>query len=178
MELPNENNYYGYIYCTTNLVNGMKYLGKHEKHKGKWDGVRKYDRPDNNYYIGSGTLLMRAIKKYGKENFEKDILQYCVDAKDLSESETYWGEYFGVKKSDLFYNIAETGTGGYLGEDIYRDLSIKRKQWYKEGKITGNVFKPGIGSKPFAHKISVAKKGKPWSEKRREAYNRKYNKNT
>lgn len=45
------------IYKTTNLINGKIYIGQDSK-----------DRP--NYY-GSGKLIHRAIKKYGKENFKK-----------------------------------------------------------------------------------------------------------
>jgi len=50
-----------YIYLTTNLINNKKYIGKHfgELEDG---------------YLGSGLLLQRAIEKYGKENFSKQIL--------------------------------------------------------------------------------------------------------
>ena len=50
-----------YIYMTTNNITGMKYIGKH------------YGELDNSY-LGSGTILKRAIPKYGKENFTKSIL--------------------------------------------------------------------------------------------------------
>lgn len=44
---------YGYIYETTNLINGKKYIGK--RVKPKFDGN----------YKGSGKVLKHAIEKYG-----------------------------------------------------------------------------------------------------------------
>ena len=45
---------YGFIYITTNLVNGIRYLGQ-----------KKFDRIWKTY-LGSGSIIRRAIKKYGK----------------------------------------------------------------------------------------------------------------
>lgn len=44
---------YGYIYITTNLVNGKKYIGRHKS--------EVFDES----YKGSGLLLSRSIDKYG-----------------------------------------------------------------------------------------------------------------
>ncbi len=93
--LPDQNSCYGAIYCTTNLVNGKKYIGQ--------------DSNNNPKYFGSGVAFAGALKKYGKENFEKEILQYCINQEDLNESEIYWIDYFGAVKSDLFYNLADGG---------------------------------------------------------------------
>ena len=54
MEIENP---YGFIYITTNMVNGKRYIGQ----KKFCDGWKTY--------LGSGKLLKKAIKKYCKENF-------------------------------------------------------------------------------------------------------------
>lgn len=51
-----------YVYITTNLINGMRYIGMHYGEL-------------NDDYLGSGNLIQLAIQKYGKENFKKDILE-------------------------------------------------------------------------------------------------------
>ena len=52
---------YFYLYQIINKLNDKIYVGVH-----KTDNL-------NDGYMGSGKILNRAIKKYGVENFEKDI---------------------------------------------------------------------------------------------------------
>ena len=56
---------FGYIYKTTNLINGKIYIGKRQK--------QEFDK----YYLGSGIYLKKAIEKYGKENFSCEIIDKC-----------------------------------------------------------------------------------------------------
>jgi group I intron endonuclease len=103
------------IYKTTNKVNGKFYVGK--------------DEANNPNYLGSGYMLKSAIEKYGKENFEKEILEVCKNSKHLQEREIYWIAKLNALDHNLAYNIAEGGTGGntYKGKSESEMLEIKAK---------------------------------------------------
>lgn len=85
------------IYKITNLSNGKIYIGKDEK-----------DRP---FYMGSGLIIKQAIKKYGKENFDKEILETCYSKEDLCKREKYWIETLN-SITPAGYNISPGGNGG------------------------------------------------------------------
>lgn len=136
-----------YIYKITNLVNGKTYIGQH-----------KYKKL-NDYYMGSGILLYKAKKKYGKENFEKEILYSSIQYKETADDM----EKFAIKKERALgkaeYNLADGGAGisGYhfhLSEETKKKMSEywKGKQFSEETK----------------KRISDAKKGKHHSEEARK----------
>lgn len=91
---------YGYIYMTTNLVNGKKYIGQ----KASSSFVEDYK--------GSGTYLKNAINKYGIENFKTEILKWCYDQEELDSSERFFIEQNNAVESDDFYNLAKGGSFG------------------------------------------------------------------
>lgn len=66
---------YHFIYKTTNLLNNKYYLGMHSTN----------DLNDN--YIGSGTHLWHAIRKYGKKNFKIEILEFLSSREELVKRE-------------------------------------------------------------------------------------------
>lgn len=96
------------IYKTTNLINGNFYIGQ--------------DSKNNPSYLGSGNLLNRAIKKYGRENFIKEIVEQCDSKQHLDEREIFW-----ISKLKPLYNIAKGGSGGdtYSNHPDY-DLIIEK----------------------------------------------------
>lgn len=93
---------FGFIYITTNLINRKQYIGQ-RKIKG--------DISDD-LYLGSGKLISRAIKKHGKENFTREILDYASSQEELDYLEWYYIETNHATKSPFFYNIAQGGKGG------------------------------------------------------------------
>jgi hypothetical protein len=88
------------IYKTTNLINGKIYIGQ--------------DTKDNPEYIGSGLLLERAVKKYGKKNFKKEILEVCRTQKDLDDKEIFWIAKLNSVDKKIGYNISPGGQGGIV----------------------------------------------------------------
>ena len=117
------------VYQTRNTINGKIYVGVHKNSSddGLFDG-----------YLGSGTILREAIRKHGKENFERTT---------ISEHETELGAFLEEKNivDKVFlrrrdtYNIAEGGLGGdritnHPRRDDYRDKiskTCKEKEIHK-----------------------------------------------
>ena len=100
LDLINENTY-GSIYITTNIINNKRYIGqKRVKTQSPWKD-----------YIGSGKLIKRAIEKYGKDNFFKDIVEVCDNQDELDEREKYWIAYYDAVADERFYNLCPGGKG-------------------------------------------------------------------
>lgn len=99
------------IYKITNLINNKIYIGKHQT-SNLDDG-----------YMGSGKHLRYAIKKYGIENFKKEIL-FCFDnehSMNVKEQELVTREF--CLREDT-YNLCIGGKGGFSyinqnGKNLY-----------------------------------------------------------
>lgn len=147
------------IYKTTNLINNKIYVGKDRLHR-------------DNYY-GSGVIIRRAILKYGKENFKKEILEECEFEKELNEKEKFW-----IKELNSIvpngYNITPGGEGGDTFTNNPNKEQIREK--YKERpkpKITGKSLEEVYGNKKaqiIRNNLSNSHKNLPgfWMNKRRK----------
>lgn len=94
---------YGYIYLTTNLINGKKYIGQHQ--------ATEFDKN----YSGSGKLIKQAFKKYGRSNFKTELIESCNNQDELNKREKYWIGYYKADESNDFYNISNGGASGFGG---------------------------------------------------------------
>lgn len=123
---------FGYIYKTTNLLDGRIYVGK--KHKPIFIES----------YFGSGVLITRAIGKYGVENFKVEQIDSADSLEELNEKEKYWIKKLKSQTTYGNYNIAEGGFGGniftYLPDD-------RKKQFIERCKInTKGKNNPNYGN--------------------------------
>jgi group I intron endonuclease len=114
----------GYIYMLIDKRNGKKYVGKH-------NGFKKD-------YWSSGLVPNRIAKKYGKDIFERVILENNISDDKLNEREIFY-----INENDSFkngYNATIGGDGG--GHWIYNktDDEIKRISEIKSKKLTGRIF--------------------------------------
>lgn len=115
---------YGYIYKTTNKLNGKFYIGKHK--------ASKHD-PD---YLGSGNYIIAAIKKYGKENFSNEVIDTAESLNELNEKEKKWIRDLDAQNKG--YNIAPGGDGGEIWGSPSNHPSLGKEglkgennPWYK-----------------------------------------------
>lgn len=110
---------YGYIYKITNNVNGKIYIGQ------------KKSPVLIETYWGSGKLITQAIKKYGIENFSREILQWCSCKEELNQQEVYFISIFKSRDSNVGYNLSPGGTsinsGRHFSEEHKRKISEANK---------------------------------------------------
>jgi len=108
------------VYEITNTINGKKYIGK--------------DKNNDPGYLGSGKALLRAMKKYGRKNFKKTIIEECKNEQHLDEREIYWIDYFNAVNSRNYYNMVTGGTGGDYSncwtKESLEKMSFKGKDNY------------------------------------------------
>lgn len=112
-----------YVYLTTNLVNGMKYVGQH------------YGEIDDTY-IGSGNDFKKAVAEYGKINFKKEILEICDSYDSLNTAERKWIDYYNAVKDPNFYNIASGGGNSNPLAGMSEEKQLERKRKLSE-KFSG-----------------------------------------
>ena len=134
---------YGYIYKTTNLINGKIYVGK--KTKSEFD-------PD---YKGSGKILKLAFKKYGWENFEVEFLCPCFSLEELNAEERCLIAHFDSRNPEIGYNRSEGGDwgdiSGAMTPEEYK-LWNKRKSIAQRGKRFSQDHKAKISSATKGHR--------------------------
>lgn len=128
---------YGYIYITTNLINGKRYLGQQEFSQDNWMK-----------YLGSGIAFKRAVELYGKENFRKDIIFICYSEEELNQTEYNLSVYFDVVESDDWYNLVLGGgvsRGWHPSEETRKKISYATKKRLEDPTNHPMYGKQGLG---------------------------------
>lgn len=97
------------IYKITNRINNKIYIGQSINFKNR---LKKYKQDCKSQKI-SAMPIVRAMKKYGLENFIIEIIDKNIISKDeLNSKESYYIEKFNSNDTTKGYNIASGGIGG------------------------------------------------------------------
>lgn len=134
------------IYKITNKINGKFYIGAH-KTKDK-----------NDSYMGSSSVLKNAIKKYGKDNFIKEII---FEASSLDEMYLKEKEMVVLDRA-ISYNLKEGGIGGF---DFINQNGLRNEKSFLGKKHTEKT-KKSISQKLTGNTIWLGKTHKEESKKK------------
>jgi hypothetical protein len=111
-DIIDENKHFSIIYCTTNNITGMKYIGK----KQLWSKLtkpplkgtkrkRKVTKPsDYLKYYGSSEQLKKDLEQYGTENFTREVLDIASCKWESAMLELLYQLHNNVLNSDEFLN--------------------------------------------------------------------------
>ena len=83
------------VYKVTNKVNNKVYIGITNKGAGARFKQHLFDAEHGSQY-----RFHRAIRKYGKENFEVSIIAFCNNADELKENEIKFISEYESSRSD------------------------------------------------------------------------------
>lgn len=146
---------YKFIYKITNVLNGKIYVGK-----------RTTDIIEDGY-LGSGIKINNSIKKYGREYFKREILEFCETKEELNEREIFWIKELNSRDKNIGYNIAKGGDGGpYTLDGKAWNSGKKMSPEYCEKNRRGHIGKKA--SKETRAKMSESQKGKIISEEHKD----------
>jgi hypothetical protein len=98
---------YGFVYISTNIVNGMQYIGQ-----------TYYRKRMDPFYFGSGKAIKRALKKNGRESFVRETIFEAFTKEDLDWAERYFILDYNAVASRKFYNMTPGGRAslGFTGK--------------------------------------------------------------
>jgi len=144
------------IYKITNHINGKYYIGRHAT------------KNVNDSYMGSGIGIMNAIKKYGAENFTKEIIATADSAdalwnlekkivnknvvKDpMSYNNTYGGKHYlhGLKEYDYDAFIEHQRKAG---QQYAKNFTGKSKEWH----VKGGSKSSRVRSEQYIYRITTS----------------------
>lgn len=135
---------YGYIYKTTDLITKKIYVGQHKS--------EVFDET----YLGSGRIIQRLIKKYGKERFNCELVEWCDSEEALNKREIYWILELNSRDASIGYNIA---TGGAFGDSGYHLGMLGKSQSKHQKECVSKALKGKKKSKSACEKMRQSKKG-------------------
>lgn len=117
------------VYSFKNKISGKRYIGKakclyhrHWKHLNGQSGAPK---------------LENAVKKYGWDNFEFEILEECpIDL--LEEREEYWILFYKTLDDNFGYNIVQRQKGHPISEETKQKIRESFKIAFPNGRSGPN----------------------------------------
>lgn len=114
-----------YVYQITNKVNGKQYIGITNNPKKRWENHKCNNDPS--------MVIAKAIQKYGKDNFDFEVLYSNLSVEEASEKEIQLIKEKHTRVPDG-YNVADGGMYNPSRPDSRGALNSHAKLSYEEAK--------------------------------------------
>jgi group I intron endonuclease len=143
-----------YIYKITNLINNKIYIGQTYSIRERWYRYRSSVKRE----VDSGMMIVRAMIKYGIENFKIEEIEKCKNRNESNIREKYYIELYDARNTNVGYNIALGGDSQWQSAEIIAKIQEGRKKYFE---LYGNPRKGIPLSEKHKKAISIASMGKP-----------------
>lgn len=129
---------FNFVYQTKNKINGKTYIGVHCTNvlNDGYIGCGIKSQNSTNYY---NTAFSNAVKKYGYENFEVEILAFFNSSEEAYEEESYLVNESWINSKDN-YNTSIGGRHSRMSE-------AGKKRVSERMKIDNSMKNPDVASK-------------------------------
>lgn len=147
------------IYAICNLVNGKRYIGQTKNlYERQCSHIGKLNRG-----IHANKHLQRSWNKYGANNFEFVVLEYC-EFSQLNERELYWIDYYQSNIDGYNIRLDPVTNRGLKWNDAQRakmnSIINKDGSWYKNHIIPKSTME----------KAWQASRNKVWTDEERKKH--------
>ena len=158
---------YGIVYKATLKIDGRVYVGQTIKHLEKRIADHKHSskNPKHDHFRS-------AIKKYGFENFEWEIIKECHSKEELDSQEILYIELFHSTNPEKGFNLKSGGSRGKHSEKTKKIIS-EGKIAEKNGMFGKDAWNKGKNlTDEHKNKIKTKfKKGQvPWNKDKKGTY--------
>jgi group I intron endonuclease len=146
-----------YVYLLTNKINGKYYVGKtSNKNLNSYLSKKRWDaryRPDMSIPV------IRAMAKYGVDNFLVDILAIPITIEELNILERIWIIILDSRNPLFGYNVWPGGDIGRLGipcsEEAKLKIGIANKGRKPVGYVRTELHRKQLRNRMLGNKIGI-----------------------
>lgn len=160
-------NRYGVIYKITNKINGKIYIGQTRQAKPKNRIAEHFTKR-----VKNPSMLYLAAKKYGRNNFEWEIIASADSQDNLNYLEKYFITFYRSLTKEHGYNICIGGTDAATKEviwtldavkaDALKYKSVKEWQEYSPSSVQ-RAYSQGWAKEVTSHMVFTQNPANFWS---------------
>lgn len=142
------------IYKATCKITGKVYIGQTRKQME----VRRYEHIRDAFTLNVSTTFANALRKYGKENFEWEVIDNAVTQEELDEKEIYWiSEYNSTVEG---YNMLPGGSYNPMDNVLIYNKHLTKVQSIEFRKKHSILMKEVVSKNGFSedHRQKISQK--------------------